>query len=75
MTGEKLIPIRTWEETIALPDAVPITQTGARCTKRGYEVLVVGRGEEAVLKCATLLRKECPFAEANEYVPSFGSWH
>ena len=74
MTGDTLIPIQIWEETSALPDADPVTQTGARCSKCGYEVLVEGRGEAAALKCVEALRTDCPFAEENEYVPDRRSW-
>jgi DNA-directed RNA polymerase subunit RPC12/RpoP len=74
MTGDTLITIQIWEETSALPDADPVTQTGARCSKCGFEVLVEGSGEDAVLKCVEALRRDCPFAEENRYVPFPGGW-
>jgi hypothetical protein len=74
MTGDTLIPIRIWEETSGDPDGGPVTQTGARSSKCGYEVLVEGSGQAAALKCVETLRKDCPFGEENEYLPDPSSW-
>ena len=75
LRSKRLIPVRIWEESYTLLDGIVVTQTGARCTRCGYDVVVDGTGESAELKCAKLLRRECRLGEENTYVPSPDTWH
>jgi hypothetical protein len=72
---KRRIPIQIWDETHSLPGGASVNQTGARCTKCGYEVRVLGTGAAAETTCAKVLREECPLSEENDYGPGPGIWH